>query len=505
MTSRIKNSMLNSSVSSLIYLFRTILGFVSRTFFIKLLGIEILGLNGLFTNVLSFLSLTELGIGTSIVVELYKPIAFNNRESIKSLMRLYKRAYDAIGLAVGLIGIAIMPILPYVMKDYTVTPVVYLYYVLFLANSVVSYFFTYKRSMLNANQANYVTVINDFGFYVVSIIAQIGCLILWRSFIAYLVVQIITTALSNLNISRIVDKRYPFINEKDVQPVSKEVKAKLLHNIVGNVSNQIGSIVVLGSDNILISSFVGLAAVGLYSNYTLITNAIKGVITQATNAVVPTVGNLVVSSETKHSVQVFKSYHFVNSTMSFLAGVGTFAFINNFVRVWLGGKYVLPVHTAALMSVYVAALLYQGSARTFYSAYGLFWQQRWKPVFESLVNLGVSIFLLWGFHLGIDGVLLGTLTSTFIVDLWFEPFVLFRFGFHQSLRPYLVKTGGFYLRLALGVFAKIQIMFKIQSISSFVIYLSGGLVVLLVLYLLLFGFDPQLRSLIVRARKIFTP
>jgi len=160
--------MLNSSVSSLIYLFRTILGFVSRTFFIKLLGIEILGLNGLFTNVLSFLSLTELGIGTSIVVELYKPIAFNNRESIKSLMRLYKRAYDAIGLAVGLIGIAIMPILPYVMKDYTVTPVVYLYYVLFLANSVVSYFFTYKRSMLNANQANYVTVINDFGFYLVA-------------------------------------------------------------------------------------------------------------------------------------------------------------------------------------------------------------------------------------------------------------------------------------------------------------------------------------------------
>jgi len=503
MKSRTRFTVINSSVSTVIYIIRTLLGFVARSIFIYQLGVSFLGLNGLFTNVLSFLSLAELGIGTSIVYELYKPIAMNDREKIKSLMKLYKGAYDFIGIVVFCIGMLVIPVLPFIIKNGIHISNVYSYYVLFLMNSVVSYFFTYKRSLLNADQKNYVTVINDFVFYCATIGLQMYFLVAFHSYMLYLLVQIVATITSNLCISHIVNKRYPFINEKKVYPVSKKVTAELKKNIVGNISSQVGSIIVLGSDNILISAFVGLTVVGIYSNYTLITNAIRSTMQQATSAVVSSFGNLVAQSSADKTYSVFKSYWFVNTCVSFISGISIFSFINNFIAIWIGEKYLLPMHTVFLMSIYLVILMYQGTARTFISAYGLFWQQRWKPIFEATINLVFSLLFMGIFHLGVDGVLMGTLCSSIFVIIWFEPYIVFKYGLQRSVKNYAYNTVEFYCKFLLAVFviSKIQPFLIVTNIVDFIKALIVQGIVIAILFFILFGRNPALKEVLHRFKR----
>lgn len=500
MKSRMRYSIMNSSISAFIYLLRLILGFISRTYFIHLLGVEILGLNGLFTNILSFLSLAELGIGTSIVFELYKPIASGDKETIKSLMKLYKKAYDFIGVIIAVVGICILPVLPIIIKNGNVSSSTYIYYILFLGNSVISYFFTYKRSLLNADQKNYITVINDFIFYMIGILLQILILILFKSYFWYLVIQILVTLISNIWISVIVNKRYPYILEKTVKEIDPKIKKELGKNVIGNLSSQIGSVVVLGSDNILLSSFIGLTVVGLYSNYTLITNAVKGVLQQATNSVVPSVGNMIVQVTREKAYNTFKLYLFVNSSVSYITGVGVFAVINNFIRIWIGKNFLLPYMTVLLIALNLTVLMYQGAARTFISGYGLFWSQRWKPIFEAAVNIIFSLIFLLYFHLGVNGVLLGTMFSSILVIMWFEPYVLFKYGFKRSVYEYVFFTILFYLKFILSVIVITVIgrFFIVNNLTSFLIFSVVQIIVLMLLYFILFGFNSEFKELFKR-------
>lgn len=503
MKSRTHYSLMNSSVSTIVYLIKLVLSFAVRSYFIKYLGVEYLGLNGLFTNILSFLSLAELGIGTSIVYELYKPLAFDNKEEIKSLMKLYKRAYDFIGVAVALLGVLLIPLIPFMLKGGTNINHVYIIYILFLSNSVVSYFFTYKRSILNADQQNYKTVVNDFIFYFFMSIIQIVILKYTSNFFLYLIVQIITTLASNLVISLIVNKKYPYLKKSKVIDVPDSVRKSLKKNIIGNISSQIGAIVVLGSDNILISSFVGLVQVGIYGNYTMITNAARSLIQQVTGSVTSSVGNVVAKGNKEKDYNIFKLYLFICSSLAFVCGILVDFFINPFIRIWVGDKFLLPEHTIVLMAIYLVILTYQGASRTFISAYGLFWQQRWKPLFEAFFNILFSLLFLLVFKLGIDGVLLGTIFSSIAIIVWYEPWVVFTDGLKRSVKSYVISTMMFYLKFLIGLFIVhwTSSFFIVKGIWDFIIFVLFGLACTLLLYLLLFGFDKQLKVVIKLIKK----
>ncbi|KRL02597.1 lipopolysaccharide biosynthesis protein [Liquorilactobacillus capillatus] len=495
-----RNSLVNSSVSVGAYSIRTLLGFVTRSIFINLLGVEILGLNGLFTNILSFFSLAELGIGTSIVYELYKPIVLNDKEEIKSLMRLYKNVYNAIGIIIGFLGILLVPMLPLFIKENSISGKVYIYYLLFLFNSVVSYFFTYKRSMLNADQKNYITVVNDLLFYCISVALQIILLVFFHSYTYYLIIQITTTIVSNISITFVVNRQYPFLKEKKVKKLSKDVIQNLKKNVVGNVSSQVGTIIVLGSDNIMLSAFVGLASVGLYSNYTLITNSVKSILQQATNAVIPSIGNLIADSTNGKSYRAFKMYWILNAAISYLAGVLVFAFINNFIFIWLGKKYVLPIHTSFFMSLYLVILMYQGTVRTFISAYGLFWQQRWKAMCEAFLNIVISTLLLVIFKLQIDGVLLGTIFSSACINLWFEPYIVFKYGFKSSAWWYIKNTIWFYFSFFITVIPIIMLnrWLIVTSMFNFLLNIIIIGLIIIIIFMAIFSARLDFRSIIIK-------
>lgn len=498
MKSRTHYSLINSTISSIIYFLRLILGFVVRTFFIKYLGAKYLGLNGLFTNILSFLSLAELGFGATMVYELYEPLAKRDERKICAYMDLYKRVYSIIGTVIGILGIILIPFLPLIIKNENQIPNVNLYYILFLSNSVISYFFTYKRSILIADQRNYKVLVNDFAFYVLSSVLQILSLIKSQNFTFYLIIQILTTLASNISISNIANLEYPVIKKKSNYTIPKEDVLKLKKNVIGNISGQIGGVVVLGSDNILISMFVNLASVGIYSNYTLLTNSVKTLMQQATNSITASIGNLVIDRNTNKHYAIFKQYLFLNTSLDYLCITGLFALINPFITIWVGKSYLLPKKTVLLLMVYLFLLIYQNAVRNFCSAYGLFWEQKMIPIYEAITNLTFSLVFLICFHLGIDGVLLGTIFSTLTVDVWYEPYILFKKGMHKPLKEYAIRTIFSYIKILGGLlivhfFSGIII---VDNITNFLIDFLFSSIYIVVSYLLLFGYEKEFRALV---------
>ncbi|MCC9316328.1 hypothetical protein LP125_002818 [Lactiplantibacillus plantarum] len=203
---RWRKAFVNSTVLTLLQLLTIVLRFVNQTFFIQILGKEFLGLNGLFTNLLTYLSFAKLGIGTSIVFSLYKPIYDNNQKKISALMNFIKRAYTGIGIAIMVLGVALIPLFPYIIKDYGDIQHIPIYFLLYLSNSVVSYFFTYKRSILIADQKEYKSSMNTFKYTLLQTVLQIIVLYFFKAYALYLIVATVCTLISNLSISALVNR-----------------------------------------------------------------------------------------------------------------------------------------------------------------------------------------------------------------------------------------------------------------------------------------------------------
>lgn len=470
---RLEYSIMNSSISTIIYIVRLVIQFVARSFFIHFLGQTYLGLNGLFTNVLSLLSMAELGVGASIVFALYKPLADDNHPQITALMQLYAKTYNIIGGVVGVLGLAIIPFLHLIINNSQQVSNVYLIYLLFLANSVVSYFFTYKRSLITADQKAYIVSLNDFIFLVITNIVQVTVLFFKADFIIYLIIQIIFTLISNLSISRIVDKRYPYLHHSKPEKILPETVDQIKKNVMGNVSSTIGGQIVMGTDNILISAFVSLTAVGVYSNYILVVNAIQNVCKQVTNSITASIGNFAVAGNRDRNNQLFRRHFFVNHTLIFFSAIELEVVLNAFIRWWVGSENLLPSLTATLIVFNYTIQVYRNTGFVFIQSFGLFWYQRKKPIIEAIINLSVSLILLKVFNLGINGVLLGTIISSAGFVIWYEAYVVYKYALQRPVREYV--------RLFLtSIFEVIIVAALIELGLNWLIKLPSGIIEVLV-------------------------
>ena len=246
-----------------------LLGFVTRWVFIATLGKEYLGVSGLFSNVLGLLSLANLGFGSAIIYSLYRPLAQNDHASVKGYMEIYRKVYAVMGVVVLLLGLALLPALPYLIEgEVTIGEDLRLLYVLFLLQSAVSYFFAYKQSLLTASQQNRVISIYHTVFMVLRNVLETMLLLAFRAYIPALVSMIVCQIAENIWLARVTDKKFPYLRDKSVEAVltgeqkqalTKSVKAMFLYKISGTVINS--------TDSILISAFQGVVSVGLYSNY----------------------------------------------------------------------------------------------------------------------------------------------------------------------------------------------------------------------------------------------
>ncbi|MGI6452434.1 MAG: lipopolysaccharide biosynthesis protein [Syntrophomonadaceae bacterium] len=474
---RTKKSLVNVTTAVIGQVFAILISFISRFVFVKILGAEYLGVNGLFTNVLSMFALFELGIGPAIIYSLYKPLAFNDEQKVKALMGLYAKAYWIVGVVVLIIGLAIMPFLDLIIKDPPNIPDLNIIYLLFLANSVITYFFSYKRSLIIADQRSYITTIYRYSVYFILNVIQIIILLKTGDFLLFLLAQIISTFIENLLVSLKANQMYPYIKGKNKERLDEETKATIFKNVRALVYHKIGGTAVFGTSSIIISAFVGIVWVGLYSNYLLIINALNIIIGQIFTAITASVGNLNAYGDKERSNFIFKTLFFISWWVFGFSSICLLVLFNPFITLWLGSEFTMEFFVVLMIVVNYFVTGMRKASLTFKDSMGLFWNDRYKPLAEAAVNLVVALFLVQ--HWGLVGVLVAIFISTMTVCFWVEPYVLYKYGFERSSKEYFLRYV-FYTMITillalLTVFIN-NILFYDVTIASFI----GRLLVCLV-------------------------
>lgn len=444
---RVEHSMKNATVLLLGQLTGLIISFASRTLFLWVLNAEYLGINGLFTDVLSILSLAEMGFGPAIIYSLYKPLAVKDHQKVKQLMRFYATAYKIIGMSVLILGILLLPFLEWIITDAQTVENLNLIYLLFLSNSVVSYFYTYKRSLIIANQKEYIVSIYNRFFFIVMTLIQILVLFVTENFILYLMIRVLFTLFENIMISKKADKMYPFLKEQNKERLNNEAKNKLYKNVKAMVAHRVGAAVVQGTDNILISIFAGIKWVGLYSNYALILTGVTSLLNPILSSVTASVGHLNAIENEEKSYTVFKTMFLINFWMYGFCSIALWILFEPFIALWIGSTFVLGPLISTIISInfYIGGM--RKTALVFRDSAGLFYNDRFKPIAEAVINLVASIILAQLY--GMIGVLLGTLISTLSTAFWVEPYIVYKKLFKQSVFEYFLQYF-YYTSIMLG-------------------------------------------------------
>lgn len=432
--SRTKKSLKNIEFSLIFQSFSTLTSFLTRRVFIQMLTKEYLGLDGTFSNILSMLSLAELGVGSAITYSLYKPLAEQDQEQIAALMALFRRVYRTIGLVVAAAGLALTPFLPQIIHNLPDIPKINLIYALFVFNTSLSYFYVYKQTLLIADQQQYIVTTVHYVSKIILSLTQMLFLWLTRNYFVFLGLQIGVTLLENLLLSRRADRLYPYINELRPKGLDAKTKNEIVRNTRAMITHKVGGVVVFGTDNLLISYFVGVVAVGLYSNYLMVTNGLSTVYGQLFNSLVASVGNLGATEDAGRALPVFWKINFAGTWLYGFSAVCLVVLLNPFISLWVGEEYLFSQGIVILIALNFYVMGMRQSVLAFRNAYGLYWYDRYKPVAESVVNLVVSILLAIPF--GVAGILAGTFISTMTTCFWIEPVVLFRYGMHTSVKRY---------------------------------------------------------------------
>lgn len=415
MTIRVINIKKNIIYSYLASFLLLVLNLISRYFFINHLGLSYLGVNGLFTDVLSILSFAELGIGSAMNFALYKPVAENDKEKTKSLMKFYKRAYYVIAIVILIIGLAILPFLKYFVKDPGNIGDIRIYYLIYLYNSVITYFVSYKYSLVNAYQKNYLLTIIDAIVSSVVAICQIISIILFNNFLVYLLIQSAIYTLRIFFVSQYLNRKYPLLKEKDVKPLDKKEHDNISTNVKALVLHKVGEICISQTDSIIISYAIDLIAVALVSTYRMIIVTISNYIAMLFKAVVPSLGNVVAIENEDTRTNVFDIYNFVDFWIYGFSAIAFYFLLSPTVEL-LYGKEVLIGNNIVLflcISVYLNGQLFAYSS--FKSSYGLFDDDKFVVIISAVINLVVSIYLVK--TIGLVGVYVGTVVSTLFQNI----------------------------------------------------------------------------------------
>lgn len=436
---RMEYSVLNTSVGMISSIAALFMGYVLRVVFTHTMSENYVGLNGLFTDIVSILSLSELGISASIMYALYRPIAEEDIEKQKSLMRLLQNFYRLVVVLVVVLGCALIPLMWLLIKDYNEVEHLTLIYVLYLINTASSYLLIYKRTLLDAQQRMYISVFLQMLSWIILDVLRIVILVLWHDFILYLVIGIVCTLLGNIAISKAADHYYPYLKDKEVKPLPEKEKKTIYQNIRAMMMHKVGGVVVNNTDNLILSACTGLLSVGSYSNYYLVLAAVGRILYQIYQGITASVGNLGVMEDEKHVEKVFGASVFIGQWIYGVAFIGLFEVLNPFICLSFGEQYVF---SKSIVFVICLNFFFGGlkdAVRTFKDSMGLFWYDRYKAILEAGLNIVLSLILVK--YMGVIGVFLGTTISMLLTTLWVEPYVLYKYGFKSSCKGYFLRVG----------------------------------------------------------------
>lgn len=462
--SKIEIALKNVSITLVSQIVYIIVSFICRTIFTEILGAEYLGLNGLFSNILTMLSFVELGMGSALVYKLYKPLKKQDTHMLIIYMNFYRKVYYIIAFIIACLGVCVTPFLNHLVDSPNIGIDIRVLYLLYLLDTVISYLYAYKKSILIADQKNYIVVLYTQIFNIIMNIGQIGILAFTQDYIMYLLFKVLCNWLSNVICSKQAEKIYPFIKEKTKKKISEFDKKELKENVKGLLIAKIASVSFDGTDNIFIAKYVGIASVGIVSNYTLILTILNGLFNQMFYSLTASIGNLGVDSPKEHVEEVLKRLYFVNAILYGYMGIGMTLLLRTFVvDIWIGEEYILSFFTIFL---FVWELCLRGMHYPLYmtrSALGLFSQMKKVPFFCALLN--IILDFCGGRFYGVDGIIIATIISRIIVRAA-DVCVLYRYAFEMSMLKYYVTHLKFLLSvLVCAVFSSfICGLFEVKNV-----------------------------------------
>ena len=437
LTNRTKNTIKNSFAGIVAQTVMVVSSFVCRMVFVRCLEEEYLGVNGLFSNVLSMLSLAELGIGSAIVYELYHALAYENDREIASLMTFYKKAYTIIGCAIGICGILVMPFLKYIVKmDSEIISNIYLLYLLYLLNTSVSYFFSYKSAIIEAAQCNYVVSFVHTLVIVTQNIVQCFILLIYKDFFLYTIIQVMFTVIYNIIISIVAKRMFPILKIKG-EPLEKKQQVRMFTNIRALFITSVFGKLVGGVDNIIITALGGLNLTGLNSNYALLSQTLTGFTNKIQEGIRASVGNVAAVEDDKRKLELFDMMLFAFFWLYFWCTCCYILLVQDVITICFGSRYVMSFSIALITGINIYALEMSSVVGIFKNGMGLFRYGKYVTIFEGGINVLLSVGL--GKYWGVEGILLATFIARILTEKWYKPYVTFKYGFHVSSWHYFKR------------------------------------------------------------------
>lgn len=415
--------------------------FVVRTFLIYRLGVDYTGLNGLFTSVLQVLNLAELGFSSAIVYSMYSPVAKGETGRVAALLNYYKTIYRVIGIVILAVGLCLMPFLDHLIEGDVPSDVsLYGAFGIYLCNTSLSYLlFAYRQSLLNVHLRN--DLVNKAYIIAMSFqyVAQVAVLLAFPNFYLYAAMLPISTVVNNVAASRYAHKLFPQYDGKKIKGCypDKATRADIKKKVSGLMVSKICQTTRTSVDSIIVSAFLGLTTVGMYTNYLLVVSAVSGILATITNSIGPSIGNSVATESREKNYGDLRLFTFIYAMVAIVCTACMLCLYQPFMGVWVGDGLMLPFSMVLLFAAYFYALT-MGDIRTLYvSATGIWWELRWRSIVEAVSNIVLSLALVQ--VLGLPGVMLGTLISLFFINFAYGSHLIFRYYFG------LDKAKAFYL------------------------------------------------------------
>lgn len=467
---RIKKAIINTAAGGVGTLLAGVLQFVSRIIFVQFLSDEYLGISSLFTNILSILSLAELGIGTAVGYSLYEPLSNGNTEKIKSIMHFLKHVYFLIGFAIMVAGILMLPFLPWLIKGTTDLADLKLIYGLYIIQSATSYWFwAYKSILLQSDQKLYLIkfyqVISSFLLTTVQLIT----LAIFRNFLIYSVIGLMSNMLTNILTAITVDRLYPYIKDPSFISLKKNEKKHIFKDVFGIALFKINSTIVSSVDNVLISAFIHVKTVALYGNYQIVINGISQVTMQLFGGITATIGNLFVEDSKEKSEFIFRCIQLLCYWIYAFIGINILVFINPIIMTFFGKERVFTNDLVFLQVMYFIICGFQRTSFIYRDACGLFWKGKLRPVMTAVLNIFISVFLV--IRIGLAGVIWGTILSWILTTWWYDPILIYRNVFKKSPISYFLSYGkAVLITVGMGVITVwLSVRIPLENLGGFVL------------------------------------
>lgn len=500
---RTKNASRNIVFGLLLRAYQIILPFVIRTVMIYYMGEQYVGLDSLFTSLIQVLSLTELGVGVAMVYSMYKPIVEDDAETICALMRLYRIYYRVIGIVIAVIGLALSPFIPYLVKSDLPSDVnLHVLYWLNLASTVLSYWlFAYKNSLFQAHQRNDVVSKVIISTNTIRYVLQLAIVIFWKNYYAFVITLLATQTLTNIVTAIASNKMYP--NYKPKGTLDKDVRRSINRRIRDLFTAKFSGVIVNSADSVVISAFLGLSVLAIYQNYFSILTAITSVLLIVFQSCTAGIGNSVLVETKEKNYRDLKNFTFIIVWVSGFVAACLLCLFQPFMEIWMGKGRLLEYSAVICFAVYFFVCEINQLLNTYKDAAGIWHEDRFRPLATAMTNLVLNLIMVqfWGIY----GVLLSTVLSMIIVGMPWLLHNLFTTLFEKERLPDYLKSLFLYVGITVVACSITAVVCHLVPLSGWAALLVRGAICCVlpnVLFLIVYRKTAEFRRMVTLADKM---